>query len=126
MIRIVKGTYGYLDKNGIVKPRTANDAPFTLTPQKEERLVKKGVAVYVGEVAEPAGSVAPAAWDAGMKADELRAIARDMGLTFPVGTTKAAMVEAMDKHMAEADSDAGGGNEEDEAAPVFDATEAVD
>lgn len=131
MIQIVKGTYGYLDSNGIVKPKTAADGPFELTEAQEARLVNKGVAVYVdgGSTALPEG-VMGVTWDINMKADQLRAIAKDMGLTFPVGTTKAAMVEAMDKYMAVVEAAAEAAGEEypvgdDEDAPTFDAAEAV-
>lgn len=130
MIKIVKGTYGYLDANGIVKPKTAADEPFALTAEQEARLVKKGVAVYVdatiNEVEDDANDVT---WDVGMKADRLREIAKGMGLTFPVGTTKVAMVEAMDKHMAAAEATGDGEEDpadEDEDIPTFDASEAVD
>lgn len=131
MIKIVKGTYGYVDSNGTVKPKTAADAPFELTEAQEARLVNKGVAVYVdgGRTALPEGVVG-VTWNVDMKADQLRAIAKDMGLTFPVGTTKAAMVEAMDKHMSEVEAAAEATGEEypvgdDEDAPAFDAAEAV-
>lgn len=132
MIQIIKGTYGYQDKNGIVKPKTAADEPFELSEAQEARLVERGVAVYVnaGSTALP-GGVVGVSWDVTMKADKLRAIAKEMGLTFPVGTSKAAMVEAMDKHMAdiaEAGETAGEDYsvDGDEDAPTFDATEAVD
>ena len=59
MIRIIKGTYGYMDeKTGIVRPKTEKDEPFKLTPEQEERLVGLGVAEYVGKAAEAAEDVA--------------------------------------------------------------------
>ncbi len=59
MIRIIKGTYGYVDKDGIVKPKTAKDEPFSINDFRdgegnlvkgsdaELRLVDQGVAVKV-------------------------------------------------------------------------------
>jgi len=46
MIRIIKGTYGHIDGGRIV-PRTSKDPPFALSPEKEAKLVQKGVAEYV-------------------------------------------------------------------------------
>lgn len=47
MIRIIKGVYGYVTPNGIVKPKTGKDGPFELTVEQEARLVRLGVAAYV-------------------------------------------------------------------------------
>lgn len=121
MIKIIKGVYGYME-NLIVRPKTSKDAPFELTPEQEKRLVDLGVAEYVDEPAPelpdlPDGVEAVPEYSADMKADELRAIAKGMGLTFKVGTTKAEMVAAMDRHIME--------NTVDEP-PAFDAAEAVE
>lgn len=130
MIKIVKGTYGYLDKNGIVKPKTEKDEPFSLTKEQEKRLVDLGVAVYVdGEpvdnVENTVDEVETVEYSEKMKASELRKIAKEMGLTFPVGTTKAEMIAAMDEHQAEVEADE---DDEDDGLdlPDFDAAEAVE
>lgn len=56
MIKIIKGIYGYRNKNGIIEPKTTESPAFSLTAEQEERLVKRGVASYVnsenGEVAQ--------------------------------------------------------------------------
>lgn len=144
MIKIIKGVYGHLI-NGVVKPKTSADEPFELTEAQEARLVNLGVAVYVdgGRTALPE-DVQLVDWNVNMKASELRAIAKDMGLTFPVGTTKTEMVAAMDKFvaenaaedgadaLAESEGDPIGFDEtppedyETEDAPTFDAAEAVE
>lgn len=135
MIKIVKGVYGYRNKNGTVSPKTEKDEPFELTEEQEARLVGLGVAVYVngGRTALPEGVEEVPEYSVDMKADELRAIAKKyMGLTFKPGTTKAEMVEAMDKHIEDhtvedvtigndGDADADG-----EPLPSFDAAEAVE
>ena len=46
MIKIIKGIYGYRNKNGIIEPKTAESPAFSLTEEQEERLIKRGVAVY--------------------------------------------------------------------------------
>jgi hypothetical protein len=50
MIHIVRGVYGYLDKDGIVRPKTSADKPFELTEEQEARLVNLGIAQYVENV----------------------------------------------------------------------------
>ena len=50
MIKIIQGVYGFLDANGIVRPKTEADEPFALLPEQEARLVNLGVAEYVGNV----------------------------------------------------------------------------
>lgn len=135
MIKIIKGVYGYLDEHGTVKPKTEQDGPFELSPEKEARLVGLGVAVYVdgGSTALPDGVEMVPDYNAGMKADELRAIAKKyMGLTFKVGTSKAEMVEAMDKHIEDHTVEGDDFNdtpeemENGEAPPSFDPAEAVE
>lgn len=140
MIKIVQGVYGYLDKDGIVRPKTEADEPFTLTPEQEERLVRLGVAVLVGmaeeaPTAEP-NSEEPEQYPIGFdeapvdergleeySVKELREIGKDYGLTFKVGMSKADMIQAIEKAEAELDIDAE--DEDGESAPTFDASEAV-
>ncbi len=141
MIKIVRGVYGYLDKDGIVRPKTEADEPFELLPEQEARLVGLGVAKYVG-----AAQVAPAPEESEeeeieqepisfdevpsdiiplseMTVKELREIGKEYGLTFKVGSSKADMVKAIEE--AEAALAIDDEDEDDEPAPVFDASEAV-
>lgn len=54
MIKIIKGIYGHKDSNGNIVSKTIKDAPFSLSPAQEERLVKRGVAEYVDKsIANP-------------------------------------------------------------------------
>lgn len=141
MIQIIRGVYGHYI-GGHVVPRDKNSEPFALTPEQEKRLVRIGVAKYVEnpvddakpDIAEelldlPDGVDAIPEYNASMKADELRKIAKLMGLTFPVGTTKAEMVAQMDafldEHMDESEDDADMPPEDIEDVPTFDAAEAV-
>lgn len=110
MIKIIQGTYGYIDENGIVKPKTAKDAPFELEDKsREAELVALGVAEYADGteliIDDETGGVVVGMvpeYSVDMKAQELRDIAKEhMGLTFTVGTTKAEMVEQMDAYIEE-------------------------
>ena len=47
MIRIIAGTYGYKDRNGILQPKTAASKPFSVAPDEEKRLIRLGVAEKV-------------------------------------------------------------------------------
>ena len=150
MIKIVQGVYGFLDKDGIVRPKTEADEPFELLPEQEARLVSLGVAQYVGNVKgeqEPEeteqdeteqeaseGEQEPIGFDetpeenapiplSSLSVKELREIGKEYGLTFKVGTTKDDMVKAIEAAEAELIADAE--DEDGEPAPVFDATEAV-
>ena len=143
MIKIVRGVYGFLDADGIVRPKTEADEPFELTPEQEARLVNLGVAQYVGNVKdeqeqeeiapeETEGEQDPIGFDeapaderpmSDYSAKKLREIGKDYGLTFKVGTTKADMVKAIEAAEAALNIDAE--DEESEPAPVFDASEAV-
>lgn len=49
MIKIIKGIYGYKEANGTITQKTKKDKPFELTEKQEERLVRRGVAIYVKE-----------------------------------------------------------------------------
>ena len=125
MVKIIKGVYGYMTKNGTVQPRTSADEPFELTEAQEARLVALGVAEYVSAAPAAAHEAKkPPAFDATMKVEKLRAIAKEMGLTFKLGTTKTEMVEAMDKFLADGAGTAekAGGEE----PPAFDPAEAVE
>lgn len=147
MIKIVRGVYGFMDKDGIVRPKTAADEPFALQEEQEERLVKLGVAEYVGNIEgeqdleettqdeteqeEFEGEQDPIGFDetpdeelalSELSVKELRAIGKEYGLTFKVGTSKPDMVKAIEAAEAELNTEA---EDDGELAPVFDASEAV-
>lgn len=137
MIQIIRGVYGYLDRDGIVRPKTEDDGPFTLMPEQEERLVRLGVAQYVNSVKlppepadfeeeeEPAGEEETLDVDIPLSefsVKELREMGKNYGLTFKVGMSKAEMISAIEAAEAALDEDV---YEDGEDAPVFDAAEAV-
>lgn len=125
MIKIISGVYGYRG-GASVKPKTANDAPFSLPSEEEERLVKRGIAEYVdGEPnTEPEDWGGIPEYNADMKVEELRAIAKKLGLSFKGGTSKEDIVEAIDKYLEE-HSDHAEPVDEDEQPPTYDPSEAV-
>ncbi len=128
MIQIIRGVYGHY-VNGTVQAKGVDSPPFAITPEKEERLVTQGVAVYVDDVPTvreelpelPPDVIAIPEYSIDMKPDKLRAIAKQMGLTFKFGTTKAEMVAEMNRFLEEHTED----TLDEDTAPTFDAAEAV-
>lgn len=138
MIQMKAGTFG-LPVNGSVKAMTKDSGPFKASEEQEARLVKLGLAVYVGEAPKqgdnlpdlPDGVVGIPEYSTENTAAELREIGKLCGLTFKVGMTKAEMVEALDAHIAAntvdgVTVDENGEISVDEDAPTFDAAEAVE
>lgn len=136
MIKIIKGTYGYVDKQGYVRPKTEKDGPLSLTPEQEARLVGLGVAVYVDAPAQAAPEKDEAGEDIDraqgeklleeMSAKELRALAKEQyGLTLKVGMTKADMIAAIQAEWPQETEDEAGEDDGDEL-PEFDPAEAVE
>ena len=80
MIQMINGTYGYND-NGRLIPKTSKDGPFSLSAEKEKRLVDMGVAKYTdtphaGGDDENTLDCSPD-YSLDMKLDDLKALARD-------------------------------------------------
>lgn len=139
MIKMIRSTFG-LPVNGIVKPMDKNSGPFCTSEENEKRLVERGYAVYVDSV-EGADDSAPSGFDElpelpegvtaipeyneDMKQSELREIGAMCGLTFKVGMTKKEMVAALDAHIEANMVEGEDFDEDDEEAPEFDASEAV-
>ncbi|MEN6437026.1 MAG: hypothetical protein ABFD97_00415 [Syntrophobacter sp.] len=149
VIKIINGTYGHRPAGSRgIEPKQACDAPFEIEDDKAERLVSRGIAVYVGEPTAPIviaetedakgvatgqeSSTAPppggntsdtenapkAQYSIDMKAVELREILEQCGLVYKVGMTKAAMVAALDEYFEEEADD-------DEQPPALGAAEPV-
>ena len=136
MIKIVKGTYGLVDKKGFVRPMRESNGPFSTRPEEEARLVGLGVAVYVDD--EPAQAEPTKDEDGDgdqadklleeMTANDLRELAKERyGLTLKIGMKKSDMIQAIKDVQAElagVDEDEDGDG--DDAPPEFDPTEAVE
>ena len=119
LIKIISGTYGLRTKGAaFVDPKTTASKPFAVDDKEAERLVKLGVASIVMDgvpdpddfatlkdvekdpvpnVTPTSGSFKPS-YSVDSKAQELRDIGKDIGITFPVGTSKAEMVKQLDEY----------------------------
>lgn len=149
MIKIVKGTYGQRIGERII-PKTEADGPFETTPEQEKRLVDLGVAVYVEtqSAATKAPEDPPAAptgaeagsddvdqlpeYNADMKLDELKEIAKAYGVDASDARKKAdviAMIEAAkadDQDDEDPDDETPEGDDDGEAPPSIDAADPVE
>ena len=98
MIKIIRGYYGYKNGNSII-PKSTKDAPFSCDAAEEARLVRLGVAEYVGqpEAVEVEGE---ALYTDETSLAELKEIAKKLGATDeelkPI-RSKAAAKELIDK-----------------------------
>ena len=129
-IKLTAGIFGW--QHNIIR---AGDPAIEVDEATASRLVEeKGVAEYVtpptNEPELPEGVIGIPEYSTRNTVKELQEIAELCGITFEEGMTKAQMVEALDKHIAEntvddpdALTDEDGTKGED--APTFDAAEAV-
>lgn len=127
MIKIVNGVYGMKVGNRVV-PVTEKDGPIELTPEKEARLVKKGVAVYVDKPTtddafpftpeEPEDKLPE--YNEDMTREQLNKIALEYGVEDPQkARNKAELISWIDEIVdGELDDD-------EDMPPVFDAADAV-
>lgn len=142
MIQIIAGTFGYYNGRKVV-PITNADGPQKFDPELEARLVKKGVAKYIGEKPaapapasepeqEPEGApetgetTAAPEYDEDMKLDELKEVAAAYGVDASAMRKKADVIAAIEK--AKAGSKAGDDEEapeDDEAPPQLGAADPV-
>lgn len=150
MIEMIAGVFGLpiQDKHGNtirIKGMGPGDGPFSVAPEREAELVKKGIARYVDapHIEEdnipddapigfdempplPEGVIGIPEYSVDMKATELREIGKLCGLTFKVGMSKAEMVAALDAHIEENMVDGEDIPDFPDDAPAFDAAEAVE
>lgn len=108
MIQIIKGTFGYYDGRK-VRPITEADGPQSFDPELEARLVKKGVAKYVGAPAaqqedDETGDELPE-YNEGMKLEELKEIAAAYGVDASAMRKKAEVIAAIEAAQQEDDVD---------------------
>ena len=109
MIKIIKGSYG-MRCGSCVQPISAGSDPIVLSKDKEERLVRLGVAVYVTEeddVTEQPGEGSDITQDdeivdefpeynGDMKLDKLKEIAKVYGIDASSMRSKKDVIEAID------------------------------
>jgi len=130
-IKIKRGFYGLHTKFG-VQAKGPNDEAFEVDDNEAKRLVDLGIAKYIGDTTVATGeesadednaSVNPPEIEAPAEseyegdsvtdipeysidsnASDLRAIAKSVGITFKVGTTKEDMVTALDEYFGVMDA----------------------
>ena len=148
MIKIIAGTYGYVNKKtGAVEAKDKKSQPFSCDKDEEARLVALGVAEYVGEVNQDEdpdqdpdgkGQDNGDAHQGDQKSDqepekaltdmtkkELTQIATDLGIELPKKATNQDIIEAIEKaraeHEGDQDDDLDGEEDGDDEAPALSA-----
>ena len=127
MIKIIKGTFGYYNGRKVI-PITEADGPQKFDDELEARLVKEGVAKYIGELgetAEPASTNTAAdeapEYDEDMKLDELKEVAAHYGVDASAMRKKADVIAAIEAAKAEQPDDGA----DDEEPPQIGAADPV-
>ena len=105
MIKIIKGSYGMRRGSSIHAVPAVSD-PIELSKEKEERLVRLGVAVYVSDADDVAEQPDEAQdnevvdefpeYNEGMKLSELKEIAEVYGIDASSMRSKKEVIEAID------------------------------
>ena len=120
MIRIIKGVFGYYNGRKIV-PLTAEDGPQNLDAGLEARLVRDGIAAYVGNPETVTDGDGLPEYNESMKLDELKAIAAKYGVDASDMKKKTDVIAAIDAAKQEEPETVTDG----EQPPVFDAADPV-
>ena len=143
MIQIIKGTFGYYNGRKVI-PITEADGPQKFDDELEARLVKEGVAKYIGELgraittemdtagkgpltadAEPASTNTAAdeapEYNEDMKLDELKEVATRYGVDASAMRKKADVIAAIEATKAEQPDDGA----DDEEPPQIGAADPV-
>ena len=124
MIQIIKGTFGYYNGRKVI-PITEADGPQKFDDELEARLVKEGVAKYIGEPGEAAGTNTAAdeahEYNEDMKLDELKEVATRYGVDASAMRKKADVIAAIEATKAEQPDDGA----DDEEPPQIGAADPV-
>lgn len=139
MIQIIKGTFGYYNGRKVI-PITEADGPQKFDDELEARLVKEGVAKYVGEQGETAEQPAHGLnadadesgnastetdeapeYDEDMKLDELKEVAARYGVDASAMRKKADVIAAIEAAKTEQPDD----GTDDEEPPQIGAADPV-
>jgi hypothetical protein len=137
MIQIIKGTFGYYNGRKVI-PITEADGPQKFDDELEARLVKEGVAKYIGEPGETASTNTAAdeadepastntaadeapEYNEDMKLDELKEVATRYGVDASAMRKKADVIAAIEATKAEQPDDGA----DDEEPPQIGAADPV-
>lgn len=114
MIQIIAGTFGYYNGRKVI-PITEASGPQKFDPELEARLVRKGIAVYVGNApVDDQDDVEEPEYSADMKLEELKEIAAGYGVDASAMRKKSDVIEAIEAAKQAVDADA-----EDEEPPML-------
>lgn len=125
-IRMVCGTYGYREPNGVMEAKNNKSAPFEVEEKEGERLIRMGYAVKVRDGAMPeeaCGGGEPENGETGSIAEELgemtkkdlEKVAKDMGI--PANGTKNELIQRIMEEEESRRENAGGVPELNAAEP---------
>lgn len=115
MVKIIKGTYGHYDGHKVI-PINEKSGPQSFDPEVEARLVKKGVAVYVGDApaaGNDAGDGMPT-YSKDMKLDDLKKIAEAYGVDASKARSKDAVIDMIEAAKAAKDDADDNDNDDDD------------
>lgn len=121
LVRIVAGIYGYVDKNGIIRPKTSKDSPFEVSDEEGQKLISLGVAQMAKQeysapvpdsvpgLSEPENGGSPEDNDGGdfleynsnMTVSELLSVAKEYGIEIPEKAKKAEILSILDKYFSD-------------------------
>lgn len=80
MIKIIQGIYGYRNADGVIQEKKEDSEPFELTKDQEERLVRRGVAVYVNEEVAPVQPQSREEELQEMSYEDIKKLAKELGI----------------------------------------------
>lgn len=134
MIQITTGTFGYYNGRKVV-PITSESGPQKFDPELEARLVKQGIAKYVGTSADQtetidhqneettSASTDLPKYNERMKLDELKKVASAYGVDASEMSKKSEVIKAIEAAKAAGQQDDGTSGDEDGADDTSDASE---
>lgn len=123
MIRIIKGTFG-MNKDGAIVGITKDDGPISIDPEREEELIRLGIA----EKVEQSGEEFEVTEDylKSLKMTELKEFSARIGIKFKAGTNKEDFIrEILNAVDEEAAGDVTIEENGDDHTPDFDPEEAI-
>lgn len=114
-VRIKSGYYGFVDKDGIIRPKSKNDPPFRIPDSEGQRLVASGIAEccepgsfgvsveqFVEEITTDKNESEIPVYNSFMTVSELTAIAKENGVFIPERAKKNDIIKALDDYFADA------------------------
>lgn len=92
MIKIITGTYGYVNDKGIIEPKDSSSGPFSLASEKEAELVARGIAVIVEDEDNDSDDNPSTSLET-MKFNDLKKYAKELGIKAPANATKDELIQ---------------------------------